>query len=387
MTTLTCPSDPVAAGFAVDVVRDETALAVIANQWDRLAGGVPFRHLAWLEPWWNICRPRNAELYVVIVRQFDQAVALAPWYLSRSVHGGRVLRLLGSGDVCTDYLTVFVDPAVGAPAIERLAEFLLSDDSIAFDAIEFEAVTRDDESIDALTQRLSTAGLSSTIRPTVSSWRIELPDTWDDYLKALSKSRRERVRQLWRRQFDDGRASVRWVERESELDGAMAILVELHQRRRQGMGDPGFFANATAQPFLREVAGRFLAENRLRLQIVELEGKPVAAEFDLVGDDSVYYFQSGVDPELLNERPGWLGNMAAIRRAIDEGSRYFDFLRGDEPYKQHWRAEPVPLVNVRIAGRGLVAAVRHTSWVAAHDARQKARRAWNRWKASRCEQS
>ena len=37
-----------------------------------------------------------------------------------------------------------------------------------------------------------------------------------------------------------------------------------------------------------------------------------------------------------------------IRAAIEEGHTTFDFLRGDEPYKAHWRATPRATVDYRI---------------------------------------
>jgi hypothetical protein len=43
--------------------------------------------------------------------------------------------------------------------------------------------------------------------------------------------------------------------------------------------------------------------------------------------------------------------MATLRPAIADGYRAFDFLRGDEPYKAHWRAQPRPGLEVRVFSR------------------------------------
>jgi hypothetical protein len=58
-----------------------------------------------------------------------------------------------------------------------------------------------------------------------------------------------------------------------------------------------------------------------------------------------------------------LAGIAVIRQAIAEGFRTYDLLRGDEPYKAHWRAVPTPMeqwtiVNPRWSSRARYAARR-----------------------------
>ena len=91
-----------------------------------------------------------------------------------------------------------------------------------------------------------------------------------------------------------------------------------------------------------------LAADQLRMSWLELDGSPVAAEYHLAGPDATYAYQGGVDPRRLDEEPGRLSNMLTIRRAIEQGHRQFDFLRGDEPYKAHWRAIPRATYDYRI---------------------------------------
>ena len=36
-------------------------------------------------------------------------------------------------------------------------------------------------------------------------------------------------------------------------------------------------------------------------------------QIDISGSETVYHYQSGIDPDVPNERPGWLGTSAALR--------------------------------------------------------------------------
>jgi CelD/BcsL family acetyltransferase involved in cellulose biosynthesis len=208
-------------------------------------------------------------------------------------------------------------------------------------------------------------------RPALNCWRLPLKPDWEDYLHTLGSTRRNLVRKLTRRTFDSGRAVLRWVDGEDEFEHGWRILVDLHQRRRRSLGQRGCFSCPNFAAFLKLAARRFLRLGRLRLQWVELDGRPVVCELDFAGDQIVYLYQSGMDPDLTSERPGWLGTIAALRRAAADGFAAFDFLRGDEPYKAHWRAVPRPLVDYRIVATTARSRAHHMLWRAREEAKKQ----------------
>ena len=81
---------------------------------------------------------------------------------------------------------------------------------------------------------------------------------------------------------------------------------------------------------------------------MELDGTPAAAEYHLADSAATYAYQGGVDPDRLDEEPGRLSTILCLRHAIEEGHRQLDFLRGDEPYKAHWRATPRATYDYRV---------------------------------------
>jgi CelD/BcsL family acetyltransferase involved in cellulose biosynthesis len=139
------------------------------------------------------------------------------------------------------------------------------------------------------------------------------------------------------------------VKTHEEFEAAWPLFIDLHQLRRQSLGEPGCFADPTFTQFHNEVAPLLLTAGRLRLSWLALDGEPVAAEYHFAGDGVTYAYQGGVDPARLDDEPGRLSNIATLRAAIAEGHAAFDFLRGDEPYKAHWRATPHATVHVRIS--------------------------------------
>jgi len=367
MTLVAATNDDVAceAPVALEVIvaRDAGALAALERDWDALAENVPFRTYRWAMTWWRHYRQENRDLFVaLVVDAAGKLVGVAPWYLETSAREGRVLRLLGSGEVCSDYQTVLCREAQVAPVAACLAEWLAGEVADRWQTLDLAGVADADPAIAELGRQMVARGHIVDHRAEGNAWSVELPADWDRYLSTLSRTRRERTRQMLRRLIDPGRAVAHEVQRPEDLDRAFDILIELHQRRRQSMDQPGCFASSRFTAFHRDVARQLLSAGQLRLRWIELDGRPIAAEYSLVGGETIYYYQGGFEPDAANDRPGWLAFATSLKDAIAGGYQTFDFLRGDEAYKASWGAKPKPLVRVRIIGRQPAARARYAAW-------------------------
>ena len=361
----------------------------LAADWDRLAGGVPFRSWAWTSHWWRHYgdgrdgQAKKTRLFTLgVLDRAGTLVGIAPWYVENSVAEGRVVRFLGTGEVCSDYLGVLCAPGMEETVAGALADWLHganNPDTHAnahaaadrgqpcrhhdrWDLLELTGVDAEDTAVVRLAEALEARGNTVHRRNGPSFWRIELPTGWEDYLATLSKDHRKQVRRSVRGILASGRVAVRHVDRLEDLPRAQDVLIDLHQRRRRSLGEPGCFASTRFTAFHRGVMADLLRNGQLRLRWLELDGRPVAAEYGFSGDGVIYAYQSGVDPDALEHSPGRLSHIVMLREAIEQGYRALDFLRGDEPYKPHWRARPRPSVEIRVAPPRSVAQLRHGLW-------------------------
>jgi len=364
-------------------LNDLDELAPYADQWDRLTAGVPFRSWAWLSSWWRHyglgghAGGGDRRLFALCVFDHtDRLLGLAPWYLDASASRGRVLRPLGSGEVCSDYLSLLCQPGMEYQVTQAVADYLTADrhagdpDSSRWDLLELTDFDAEDRPVDQLIHHLAERNHAIHRQTGPNCWRIELPTTWEAYLATLSKNRRKLLRRLQRNMLDTGRAVLHYVERAEDLAASIELLIGLHQQRRRSLGEPGCFASPRFAAFHREVMPLLFRQGRLQLVWLELDGRPVAAEYHLVGDGVIYAYQSGVDPETLDRQPGNILTLAALRRAIEMGYRAFDFLRGDEPYKAHFRARPRQSLSVRVVPRRPSALLRHNLRLAGGSVKQ-----------------
>jgi CelD/BcsL family acetyltransferase involved in cellulose biosynthesis len=370
--------------MTVQLVSTNEGLRELEPAWNELSGESPFRSWDWLATWWkhyatggrrkrddsdgSSSHRNERQLYVLAV--FDELksghpstehasrlVGIAPWFLDRTVVKGNVLRWLGCGEVCTDHLSLICKPEDRETVAEQVAEALTAefDD---WDRLDLGATDADDYAMRALVDHLEERECIVSRQAADSCWVLDLPTNWDDYLASISKSHRKQLRQLERRVIESNRVKWHPVVSASEFDEAWPILVDLHQRRRLSLGEPGCFASRPFHDFHHEVARRMLDRGRLRMSWLELDGAPAAAEYHFADSQATYAYQGGVDPDRLAEEPGRLSTILCLQRAMQEGHKYLDFLRGDEPYKAHWRAEARPTYDYRVVPNRRLARLR-----------------------------
>jgi len=364
-------------------------LEPIVSRWDELAGGCVFRSWTWLNSWWRHYGTMAEEtalaskkLQVLLVYEGDdstgcqaptqssaygatseQLVAILPCYSERSLTRGKVLRLLGDGEVCSDHLDLLVTATNAARAADALAEYLCGQTS-QWDLIDFPAldITQENTKIGHLIDALSERECIVSQSPDQNCWSVALPESWKEFLALQSKSHRKQLKRLEKRVLDTPSATWHQVKLLEEFDSAWPLFVDLHQRRRESLGEAGCFASPRWAAFHEDVARQLLLEGRLRMSWLELEGEPVAAEYHFAGGRTTYVYQGGLDPNRLEDEPGRLSMIRTVQQAIAEGHRNFDLLRGDEPYKAHWRATPKETYHVQVIPKRTSAKWRYQTW-------------------------
>ncbi|MDQ5815543.1 MAG: GNAT family N-acetyltransferase, partial [Actinomycetota bacterium] len=100
--------------------------------------------------------------------------------------------------------------------------------------------------------------------------------------------------------------------------------------------------------FFDRVARAFMPLGWLRLDFLEIGGRPVASTFGFELEKRFYLYNSAYEPEARRSSPGLMLVGELVNEAIDRGFERFDFLRGPERYKYQLGAQALPLNNVRI---------------------------------------
>ena len=178
---------------------------------------------------------------------------------------------------------------------------------------------------------------------------IELPGTWEGYLKLLSSKERGKVGTRARRLERKYQVVLRPIADAPELPRALAALFDLHTRHWAERGLPGSFQSAARRAFYGELAPLLLARKRLELWVLELNGRIAAAQFALRHGDAVYALQEGYDPDLAADSVGYVLRAGMLKELIRAGTRSYDFLGGVTESKLRWGAEVHDYLNIEFA--------------------------------------
>src|SRR5439155_15699422 len=152
---------------------------------------------------------------------------------------------------------------------------------------------------------------------------------------SLSPTRRQTLRRKERNLRRDHTLRMTDYGGTERLDEGWRRLVALHEQRWAGAGslsDPR--VERLHRCFARDLGRR----GQLWLTTLDLDDQPAAAWYGFADRETVYFYQSGRDPRWEDESVGVVLMATMIRRAIERGYRWFDFLRGDEAYKLQWTA-------------------------------------------------
>lgn len=313
----------------------EALVPAWTDLFERCPAATPFQHPAWLVPWLDAFA-ESAPLLVVTVSRGSELVAVVPFYVYRdTADQPRRLLLLGSGN--SDHLDGLFAPAYSAAAARDVMHFV-THEARGFDALEFQQLS---SSSPLLGTPVSGAWTSSTARAEA----CPVLDLRGGITAAVPGGLLRRVAYLERRAGPSMR--IRSVGR-GELARGLDALERLHARRWRARGESGVLAEARTASFIRAAAESLSDAGLLRLQVMEIDGQPVAAHLGFARGTTACYYIGGFDPAYAKLSPGTLMVAHAIEQAAGDGAAAFDFLRGREEYKYRWGAKDVPAYTRRM---------------------------------------
>lgn len=342
------------------------------SKWNEIAGTRPMLQWEWLVNWLIHQVDDTTPAVLVGVNDDQEWVGIAPFCLDTS-HLNRKLRFLGSGKTCTDYLGLITRANDEHQFAEAIADWLT--DNLhpggplgTIDVLELEGFCPQNQHTRYLFDLLAASGFNSHCVELEGCWELDLPNTWEELNKSLSKSLRRKTKKAVQR-LEHADTEILSTDY-TDFAKLWPDFVQLHQARREMLDQPGCFADPKFESFLRAATESLIHESGAEILLIRNQGKPLAAFLLLNDGNSAYMYQSGMDPDRLSAEPGYQIAVLALQAAIRKGFRKFDFLRGDEPYKSRWLTKRIPLVRARFIPRNFRSQLMHGVWWTGHSIRQ-----------------
>ena len=323
--------------LTVRVLRSADEFRDISADWKELflrcPEATPFQHPAWLLSWIDAFAPRY--MVGIQIREGERLVGFAPLLIyPRSDE--RVLAFAGGG--VSDYLGLLAEPGRELQVID---EVLCAADSVSgWDVLDL-------TDISGGSAILQHEALTQSSRQHDVCFVLPLPETQDLLLHTFSKRQRANLRNAKSRTDREGGAKVELAQADT-LQEFLDDLFRLHRLRWKEAGETGVLSDERVQQFHNALAPELLLAGILRFYRIRVNDRSIAVIYVLFHRETVFCYLQGYDPEFAHLSPGTQLMFAVIEDAVQLGMRRFDFLRGEEAYKLHWRPRGEPTYRIEV---------------------------------------
>ncbi len=290
----------------------------------------------WMKAWWQVFGG-EMEPYIREVREGDKVTGIAPLMAK-----DETAYFIGNTDVC-DYQDFIITP-------DKESDFF----TVLLDDLENNGIkrlslrhVRSDSTV--YTQLVNTAkdrGYQVDCNAEEVSVEMELPDSWEEYLKVLSSKQRHEVKRKLRRLAEAGNIDYKLID---DITAVPDFLDRFFRMFTESREDKAEFLTKQRETFFRVLVEKLSGAGLLKLGSLELDDREMASIICFDYNNTIYLYNSGYDPEYNYLSVGVLSKVLCIQKSIEAGRKKFDFLKGDEVYKYHLGGKEIPLYGCEIS--------------------------------------
>ena len=284
----------------------------------------------WQRIWWQKFG-HSAELSLLSLHKGSQLLGIAPLMREEDI-----LSFIGDTDVC-DYLDFIVARGCEAAFYEALLDHLDKED---WTALDLHCLAATSPTLTRFAPLAEKRGYSVELALEDVCPRVDLPQSWDEYLALLGKKDRHELRRKMRRLFQSGETRYYALENAAELAEGLQDFFRLHRQSRQDKAE--FMTEEMAQ-FFRQITTYAAEMGHLKLYFLEIDGVRTSTALCFDYGDELSLYNSGFDPAYASLSVGLLLKAFCLKEAIAAGRKRFDFLRGAEPYKYDLGGRDLPI--------------------------------------------
>jgi len=281
----------------------------------------------WLKCWWDVFDHGDARR-LLLIEDPRGIIGFAP------MQGhGTTATFIGSPNVC-DYLDVVPDSAHSSEFAEALFEYFGKE---GIQELDLYGVREDAVVWTHLVPYARASGWEVTCEKEGVSFDIELPPSWEAFHSQLNGKQRHELRRKLRRLQEAGDIQFRIIEAPDQVPDAFQTFIELF---KAGPAHKAAFMTDAMIRFFRSLAVAFAEQNILKLGLLDIDGSTVSAVMCFDYRSTRYLYNSGYAPNYQSLSVGLLCKAFSIRDAIESGLSRYDFLKGEEAYKQRLGGKP-----------------------------------------------
>lgn len=360
------PDDYAMRAYCVQPATPEELRSCRA-EWNRLvdemAFPTPFATWEWATTWQEHFGTGSIP-WVLFVQREGCLVGILPLANTKQrgllgFLGGSITELIGAAQVGADHLDLIVHPTHAAGCAHAINEYLRNSD-VRWHELRLSLLSAHGELLSHC-GRLG-AGLRIDVRAVTIAPYVPITGTFDDFLKTLSSNERYKLRSRTRKLLQAPGVEYCRFGRDERAQ-ALERLFALHRLRYAQKPDTSSFDRPEVEAFHRKLLS-VMPWDRVMLRGLRHDSEVFSMFYGFRVARRTFYFQLGYDPAWSATSPGLVLLTQTLQETFDNDCIEYNFLQGDENFKNTWAKHSRPLFDCRVYNMGLEGALAHRAKLA-----------------------
>ncbi|TLY28697.1 MAG: GNAT family N-acetyltransferase [Nitrospirae bacterium] len=324
--------------LTVETISDFGSFLSLAPVWDHLVerAGIdhPFLRHDWVRIWWD-CFGTGKELRIFVVKAGEEAVAIAPFMLSRGRMCGCPVRLMEFiSNVYTERFDLVLTRS-SQEACRAIWRHLMTQKGL-WDVVRLCQLPAGSRALEELPRLATADGFLTGIWRSLDSPFIDLTGGWEAYLKGLSSNQRHNVRRWLYRLGQLGEVKLEVISSGEQLDAALNDGFRIEASDWKSRSGTAILCQSELKRFLTQLAGATSRSGLLRLIFLTVGQSRIAFAYALCYRNKLFVLKAGYDPQYATYSPYNLLCYLVFRDACERGLAEYEFLGASESWKLHW---------------------------------------------------
>jgi CelD/BcsL family acetyltransferase involved in cellulose biosynthesis len=291
----------------------------------------------WFTAWWK-CFSENRSLEVFVFKDDQEEwQGIAPL-----MRDGDSLRFLASQEV-TDYCD-FVVFQNREEEVYRTLLKTIRKDYPDIEVVELMNLKSESAAVSILPSLATEEGFECSLFISEVAPFLELPTSYEDFLSGMKRKNRHELKRKLKRMSQLEGAQLEEVTDQQSLQTWIQAFIELHRKSDRSKRE--FWEKTGMTDFFLEIVHQFSPEKWLELSLLLDGKKPVALLLNFLYGDEIDFYNAAYDKTYAWYTPGLYLFHHRLSKAISEGKRKADFLRGREKYKYYFGAKDSKILNL-----------------------------------------
>jgi CelD/BcsL family acetyltransferase involved in cellulose biosynthesis len=326
----------------IRTVVTEEEFCCLNEHWDKLAeNAVPINKFEWMYKWWQHNKINN-ELKILVAEKNNEIIGIAPLYIqkSKAFKFIPVKKLCFLGGEISDYLDFIIKEDSDKDEIFKLfINFIFNE--IKTDEICFKQINSSYPNFYLWKKYIGSRNID--FQSYRECWRIDFDKFagYEDYFSQLSKSHKRSIKAR-QKKLNTEVKSHEFIFKSDISQEEMDVISAINIKRQKFLYEEKcktkrfcYFTDKQKTDFIYDYFCNGDLNDKF-LSALKCNGEIASYILCLKNKESLYLWNMAFNPDYEFCSPTKILVNETIKYSFEKGLSYFDFLRGNDPYKLKW---------------------------------------------------